>query len=97
MKSLANREYTSQQMNPPLILTLNAREEQVLSEYRDAFEKIGFEIEPFGGKEYAVYGVPGNLFGLAREDLLLELLDSLADEAGHRRLNLCLLYTSRCV
>lgn len=88
MKSLANREYTSQQMNPPLILTLNAREEQVLSEYRDAFEKIGFEIEPFGGKEYAVYGVPGNLFGLAREDLLLELLDSLADEAGHRRLNL---------
>ncbi len=88
MKSLANREYTSQQMNPPLILTLNAREEQVLSEYRDAFEKIGFEMEPFGGKEYAVYGVPGNLFGLAREDLLLELLDSLADEAGHRRLNL---------
>ena len=32
--------------------------------------------------------MPGNLFGLAREDLLLELLDSLADEAGHRRLNL---------
>ncbi len=88
MKSLANKEYTSQQMNPPLILTLNAREEQVLTEYREAFEKIGFEMEPFGGKEYAVYGVPGNLFGLAREDLLLELLDSLADETGHRRLNL---------
>ncbi len=88
MKSLAQKEYTSQQMNPPLVLTLNAREEQVLAEYQEAFAKIGFEIEPFGGKEYAVYGVPGNLFGLAREDLLLELLDSLADETGHRRLNL---------
>lgn len=88
MKSLAQREYTSQQMNPPLVLTLNAREEQVLAEYQNTFAKIGFEMEPFGGKEYAVYGVPGNLFGLAREDLLLELLDSLADETGHKRLNL---------
>ncbi len=88
MRSLANKEYTSQQMNPPIVLSLSAREEAVLSEYKDQFRSLGFEIEPFGGKEYAVYGVPGNLFGLAREDLLMEMLDSLADEAGHRRLNL---------
>ena len=88
MRSLANKEYTIQQMNPPIVLSLSAREEAVLSEYKDQFQSLGFEIEPFGGKEYAVYGVPGNLFGLAREDLLMEMLDSLADEAGHRRLNL---------
>ncbi|WP_434311764.1 DNA mismatch repair endonuclease MutL [Hominifimenecus sp. rT4P-3] len=88
MRSLAEKEFTCQQMNPPIVLTLSAREEAILSEYGDQFRKLGFEIEPFGGKEYAVYGVPGNLFGLAREDLLMELLDSLADESGRQRLNL---------
>lgn len=45
----------------------------------ERFEKIGFEIEHFGGKEYAVRAVPDNLFGIAKKDLLLEMLDSLTD------------------
>ena len=43
------------------------------------FTDIGFEIEHFGGNEYAVRAVPDNLFSMAKKELLLELLDGLAD------------------
>ena len=77
VKNLANKEITSQMVSPPLILTLSMQEAAKLEEYREYFAELGFEIEPFGGKEYAVSAVPANLFGLAEKDLFLELLDSL--------------------
>ena len=33
----------------------------------DRFKRIGFEIEPFGGDEYAVRAIPDNLFGIAKK------------------------------
>ena len=77
VKKLAKKEITSQMVSPPLILTLSMQEAAKLEEYREYFAELGFEIEPFGGKEYAVSAVPANLFGLAEKDLFLELLDSL--------------------
>ena len=44
------------------------------------FTEIGFEIEHFGGKEYAVRGVPDNLFSIAKKELLIEMLDSLSED-----------------
>lgn len=81
MKSLANREYTSQNLNPPIILTLSMHEESLLKKYRENFEKIGFEIEEFGGREYALRAVPDNLFGIGKQELFLEMLDGLAGQA----------------
>lgn len=80
MASLKTREYTSQMVNPPIILTLGSTEEELLKKHINYFTDIGFEIEPFGGKEYAVRGVPGNLFSLAKKELLMEMLDSLTDD-----------------
>ena len=77
LKSLADKEITSQMVSPPLILTLSMQEAEKLSAYQDYFRELGFEIEPFGGKEYAVSAVPANLYGLAEKDLFLELLDGL--------------------
>lgn len=82
MASLAKREYTSQMVSPPIILTLTPAEETLLREHKQDFEAIGFEIEPFGGKEYAVSAVPDNLFSLAKKELLMEMLDSLSGDAG---------------
>ena len=45
----------------------------------ERFQKIGFEIEPFGGEEYAVRAVPDNLFSIAKKELLMEMLDALSD------------------
>ncbi len=39
----------------------------MLNEHMDRFTRIGFEIEPFGGEEYAVRAIPDNLFGIAKE------------------------------
>ena len=48
----------------------------------DQFTRIGFEIEEFGQESYAVRAVPGNLFGIAKKDLLLQMLDGLSDEVS---------------
>lgn len=79
LKEMKNREFTSQYLSPPMILTLSMQEEELLKAHMDKFTKIGFEIEHFGGEEYAVRAVSGNLFGIAKKELFIEMLDSLAD------------------
>ncbi len=82
MKSLKEKEFTSQIVRPPILLTLNMREEEVLLKHMTLFQKLGFEIEHFGGKEYSVYAVPGNLYGISEKELLLEIIDDLVTEDG---------------
>jgi len=79
LKEMKNREFTAQYLSPPIILSLSMQEAQVLNENMDRFTRIGFEIEPFGGEEYAVRAIPDNLFGIAKKELLLEMLDDLVD------------------
>ena len=80
MATLKSREYTSQLLNPPIILSLSRSEEVLLLRYIDHFRAIGFELEHFGGREYAVRGVPANLFSIAKKELLMEMIDDLSDE-----------------
>ncbi len=83
MASMEDKEYTSQMISPPIILTLSMAEEEILLTYMDQFQQLGFEIEPFGGKEYAVRAVPANLFSLGQKDVLMEMLDALSGVSGH--------------
>ena len=80
MATLKTREYTSQVINPPIILTLNRNEELLLNRHLSVFTDMGFEIEPFGGREFAVRGVPANLFSIAKKELLIEMIDGLSDD-----------------
>ena len=82
MAALKEKEFSSQMVQPPIILTLNMREEEVLKNNMAIFEKLGFEIEHFGGKEYSVYAIPANLYGIAQKELLLEMIDDLVAEDG---------------
>ncbi len=77
MKQLARKEHTSQRISPPVILTLSLLEEETLQKFRAQFEKIGYEIEHFGGNEYAVSAVPGNMFRLDTRELMIQMLDEL--------------------
>ncbi|MEJ8733261.1 DNA mismatch repair endonuclease MutL [Mediterraneibacter sp. ICN-202921] len=79
LKNMKSREFTSQYLSPPIILSLSMQEEEALKENMERFQKIGFEIEPFGGEEYAVRAVPDNLFSIAKKELLMEMLDALSD------------------
>ena len=80
IKSLKTRQYDMQMVDPPIILTLNMNEELLLEKYMDYFTGIGFEIEHFGGREYAVRGVPANLFSIAKKELLTEMIDGLSED-----------------
>ncbi|MGN0484101.1 MAG: DNA mismatch repair endonuclease MutL [Lachnospiraceae bacterium] len=83
MHSLETHEFTSQNLCPPLVVTLSMEEEVLLNQYLSEFEKIGFEIAPFGGREYAISAVPDNLFGLDSKQLLFDMLDGLSDVNGN--------------
>lgn len=78
------RKATSQAVNPPIILTLNMSEEALLNKYMHIFTDFGYEIEHFGGKEYAVRAVPYDLYSISKEELLMEILDNLSDETAGR-------------
>ena len=84
MRALRTKEYTSQLLSPPIILTLNMQEEELLHTYMDNFTALGFEIEAFGGREYAVRAVPDNLFSVASREVLTEMLDGLSSAGGNR-------------
>ena len=79
MKHLQEKEVPSQMLNPPIILTLNSRNRGILEEYQDSFAGLGFEIEEFGGNEFAIRAVPLDLYGCDEKQLFEEVLDELAD------------------
>lgn len=90
MKALKDKEMLSQMVEPPIIISLTMREEEALKAHQEMLSRLGFEIEHFGGKEYSVRAVPGDLYGIAARELLLELIDSLVEEEGKRNPDLIL-------
>lgn len=84
MRDFKNKEFTSQQISPPMVVSLNMREEELLKKYLSEFEKLGYEIESFGGREYSICAVPGNLYNLNEQHLFIEMLDELSEETGAR-------------
>jgi len=80
MKALKEKQYNAQLLEPPIILTLSMREEEAIKKHMEVLMKLGFEIEEFGGKEYAVRAVPSDLYGLAQNEILIGLIDGLVDE-----------------
>lgn len=81
ISQLKSQEYTTQQMNPPAIISLTPRQQEQFQELSGILSEMGFEVEPFGGNEYAVYGMPDNLVGADPMDLLDEILET-AGERG---------------
>lgn len=75
IKELKARRFTTQQMNPPAIVTLTPGQQLQFDQMKGILAEAGFEIEPFGGSEYAVYGMPDNLTGMDPMDFLMELLE----------------------
>ena len=83
-KQFEKKEFTSQAISPPIVITLSMREAEILERFKEQFTKLGFEIEHFGGAEYSICGVPGNLYRLNTRDVLIEMLDELTDGISER-------------
>ncbi|MCI9123037.1 MAG: DNA mismatch repair endonuclease MutL [Eubacterium sp.] len=82
MARLESQAFSSQQVSPPVIITMTMQEEHCFHKYEAQFTRIGFEVNSFGGREYAICAVPANLYGLKQKELFLEMLDALSQEAG---------------
>ena len=80
MKELEQKKIMTQYMNPPIILSLSMVQQQAVEENLELLESLGYQIENFGGKEYAVSGVPANLPNVRSKDLLIEIIDSMTAE-----------------
>jgi len=79
-KQIKENAVTSQLISPAYIVTLSSTEETVLTQNLDAFSDIGFTIEHFGGREYAISAVPTELFRMSELDYFLSVLDELAND-----------------
>ncbi|MCD7825762.1 MAG: DNA mismatch repair endonuclease MutL [Clostridiaceae bacterium] len=82
LKETLSKEPMSQLLQPPVILTLSMAQQQAVEEHGDMLKKLGYQIDPFGGKEYAVSGVPAHLPSVGTRELLLDVIDSLTQELG---------------
>lgn len=84
MARLANKDFTSQRISPPIVMTLEARESEMLEKYRPQIEQFGYEVEHFGGKEYMISAIPDNLFNIDMKDLFIEMLDDFSNATGRQ-------------
>ncbi len=80
LSAFKNKEITSQLIDPPMVITLDSRQQALLSDNISYFTDLGFVIEPFGGRDVAVRAVPDNLYALAAKDLFTAMMDELSED-----------------
>ena len=83
MENLKSKQILSQQLMPPMVLTVTYAERQAILDNFDLFMKIGYDIEEFGGNEFKINAVPSNLFGMHGRDMFLEFVGSLIQNSGY--------------
>ena len=82
MEKLKEKSFTSQAVSPPIILTLNNEETEMLEKYKKELNSFGYEIEPFGGKEYAITAIPAEFSDVDMKSMFIEMLDDFANIGG---------------
>lgn len=82
METYRKKERITQFVSPPMVISLTRAEEAILEEFKSEFERIGFTIEPYGGREYAISEIPANLYGINEKELFLEMLSDLEDRGS---------------
>ena len=82
MEAYRKKERITQFVSPPMVISLTRAEEAILEEFKSEFERIGFTIEPYGGREYAISEIPANIYGINEKELFLEMLSDLEDRGS---------------
>lgn len=79
IRQMKEQTLETQNLNPPIIVTLTGKEQDLYKEYEEQFEQMGFLLEEFGGNEFALRQVPVNLYGYDEKQLFLATLDELLE------------------
>ena len=79
LKAYEKGESLSQKIFPSIILKLTPIQYEAVVGNLDDFKKVGFEIEIFGDNDIKIDAVPYNILNIGNEKLLMDMIDSLAD------------------
>lgn len=79
-KQIESEIPVSQQILFPIMLELSISELSMFRATREIFQKLGFYLEPFGGKSILVRGYPQGLKNWDEGRLLLQIFDDLAND-----------------
>jgi DNA mismatch repair protein MutL len=82
LKKFKDKTFTSQILNPPIILTLDDREQETLEKIKDDLSMLGYDIEFFGGKEYKITAIPDNLYNIDMKNLFIDMIDECMEFKG---------------
>jgi DNA mismatch repair protein MutL len=80
MAAAKSKGYASQQLLPPIVLSLTLKEAEILKKHEEVLNSLGYEFEHFGGNEYSVRAVPADLYSLSEKELIIEFIDTLAED-----------------
>lgn len=83
MANFKTKEIYSQQLMPPMIVSVSYAERDAILKHYDLFMNIGYDIEEFGGNEFKINSVPTNLYGLHGRDMFLDFVSSLMNNSGY--------------
>ncbi|MGP1612224.1 MAG: DNA mismatch repair endonuclease MutL [Catonella sp.] len=75
VREISEKAVTSQNLLPPVVVTLSSSQKQIVEEISEYLHQLGFEIEPFGGNDYVIKAVPTELFGISEKELLFDIID----------------------
>jgi len=84
MEKLKEKSFDSQAISPPIILTLDNEEVAVLKKYEKEIATFGYEIEPFGGKEYAITAIPADFSDIDMKSMFIDMLDDFVNISGEQ-------------
>lgn len=93
VSDLEENHVYSQNLVTPIVLTLTHREKDILEKYWEAFTRLGFEIDDFGGDEFAIKAVPSHFLHLASKELFYSILDELLENPMATKIEMI---TDRC-
>lgn len=82
MARVKKQEFASQTISPPIILTLSLEEQEMLERYGEQIRAFGYEIEPFGGKEYAINAIPADFEAVDMKSMFIDMLDDFSNISG---------------
>ncbi|MCD8299901.1 MAG: DNA mismatch repair endonuclease MutL, partial [Clostridiales bacterium] len=77
MAEYKKKEFASQLISPPIVLSPSMQEEVLLKKYMSYLTTLGFEMEPFGGHDWAVCALPMDFYGLDGKEFLTGLIDEM--------------------
>lgn len=80
--ALASAPPDVQSLLEPVTVELDPEQEELLTMQQELVGRLGFLVEPFGGRAYLLRGVPGLLSHRDPGGALSDVLDSMAEDGG---------------